>query len=791
MPKPSSLNRKEKFARARTGGFMALFQPYRKRHKDIGLLKQLGMAFRSLTIYGNAPAEQQDQKTSGLKATSKKRSNKDPKQKQAIHLLKNATTAEEKLRVILDFGYVGGLQAHLESGADLSTRIDGKPLIFIALEKALDPSDNMLFYSNRVELLYTLMEHVSIFSKVKGQDIFDFVFENNATKYQILSKAREHLYARLLKENKQMDTQLQNLSFAFDESLFFLGLRQGFHGSFFEFEQAQIALPHDVNTAVAKALWNVCHGHLSEAATEKSHFNNVEVRQIILGLLDSTSPSMLISIMNNMWQHFGKQQKLVVNFIVKEMIVHVGLDGLKQDLFIESLRQLTALNHDDCTQPFNASLINLVNIISNTFNEVAIQNYQALHRWDFSTRHLQMQSLETALNAQNIRLVTSEIRQLSLFHFVRIQDNELHGRAWMKDDKAEIAPNICAMTESLNRLSVYLKQYILRSDNIESAAQKIELLINIADNLVNTDMGMDLNGVMTITSALTASSVSRLKTAFERLPKVSLQKYEQLQVLVSPEGNFRHLRQATLSHAGAIPFLGMFLGDLFVAYDSNKSYPVSQAKLMGHTFETINMMQKELAEQPIHFETDILNTLQHEPLCNEDQLHILSAALFPKLLFLNDCLEEKLETIRTWLDAGSIPRLSLDRKIYPSKNFLKPFLQWIELHSQAFKNNLKQEKLEKCLIEFCKAYKKQFPKLLLDTQSLLKLNLSVDAKTEIFNICFEKLGYMPQFVNDASPARRGSDPDEVDEDTEKVKNDSDTRTRALTAPQGSRNDNTK
>lgn len=48
---------------------------------------------------------------------------------------------------------------------------------------------------------------------------------------------------------------------------------------------------------------------------------------------------------------------------------------------------------------------------------------------------------------------------------------------------------------------------------------------------------------------------------------------------------------------------------------------------------------------------------------------------------------------------------------------------------------------------------------------------------------------MPQFVNDTSPAVRGSDPEEITENTEKAENESGTRKRVLTAPQRSRNDN--
>lgn len=93
---------------------------------------------------------------------------------------------------------------------------------------------------------------------------------------------------------------------------------------------------------------------------------------------------------------------------------------------------------------------------------------------------------------------------------------EFLGQAWMKSEKVVKAPHIILMTKRFNDMSRLVSSEILHRKSLEARTAAIKKWAAVAD--ISRCLH-NFNGVLQICSALTNSSIFRLKKTWENVSK--------------------------------------------------------------------------------------------------------------------------------------------------------------------------------------------------------------------------------------------------------------------------------
>lgn len=173
---------------------------------------------------------------------------------------------------------------------------------------------------------------------------------------------------------------------------------------------------------------------------------------------------------------------------------------------------------------------------------------------------------------------------------------EFLSQSWMKQDKAEKAPHILALTRRFNEVSKLVASEILRQKTSSARAAAIEKWAAVAD--ICRCMH-NFNTVLEITSALMNSSVYRLKRVWDKVSKTTKATLEKLQVLVSSDGRFKNMREALHRiDPPCVPYLGFYLTDLAFIEDASPNITednlinFSKMRMIAHVIQEIRHFQQ-------------------------------------------------------------------------------------------------------------------------------------------------------------------------------------------------------
>lgn len=210
---------------------------------------------------------------------------------------------------------------------------------------------------------------------------------------------------------------------------------------------------------------------------------------------------------------------------------------------------------------------------------------------------------------------------------------EFLSQKWMKQDKAEKAPHILALTRRFNEVSKLVASEILRQKTSSSRAAAIEKWAAVAD--ICRCMH-NYNTVLEITSALMNSSVYRLKRVWDKVSKTTKATLEKLQVLVSSDGRFKNMREALHRiDPPCVPYLGFYLTDLAFIEDASPNITednlinFSKMRMIAHVIQEIRHFQQtpySIAPNGvvISYLTDV------SLIMDDDEMYALSLELEPR-----------------------------------------------------------------------------------------------------------------------------------------------------------------
>ena len=130
----------------------------------------------------------------------------------------------------------------------------------------------------------------------------------------------------------------------------------------------------------------------------------------------------------------------------------------------------------------------------------------------------------------------------------------------------------------------------------------IEYFIQLANSMKELN---NYCGVMQVVSGLRITAVRRLKKTWKSVSSSNMQLWEKLQSIVSTDQNYNNLRNILQNcKLPALPYLGIFLSDLFFVVDGNQNFISTDPNIIN--FKKLRMI-RNILEKIFHF--------QYSPFC--------------------------------------------------------------------------------------------------------------------------------------------------------------------------------
>eukprot|EP01117_Protostelium_nocturnum_P015986 TRINITY_DN6244_c0_g1_i1.p1 TRINITY_DN6244_c0_g1~~TRINITY_DN6244_c0_g1_i1.p1 ORF type:complete len:1910 (-),score=646.75 TRINITY_DN6244_c0_g1_i1:731-6460(-) len=182
--------------------------------------------------------------------------------------------------------------------------------------------------------------------------------------------------------------------------------------------------------------------------------------------------------------------------------------------------------------------------------------------------HLDVTKFDAKLVAQQSTLIeVQHLRSIYPEEFLEISSS-------MEGSDKEKTKNANAYVDWFNTKKNWISTEIIKGETAAERAQLIDYFINLASKFLELH---NYNGIMQVLTSLYSEAVMCLAASWLEIPKKSLETFENLSKLMSPQWNYRNYH-AALVEAGEdtpiIPYLGTFLNDL-IFLDVTKQWKVN------------------------------------------------------------------------------------------------------------------------------------------------------------------------------------------------------------------------
>eukprot|EP01120_Amphizonella_sp_Union-15-10_P012325 TRINITY_DN5451_c0_g1_i1.p1 TRINITY_DN5451_c0_g1~~TRINITY_DN5451_c0_g1_i1.p1 ORF type:complete len:588 (-),score=114.16 TRINITY_DN5451_c0_g1_i1:46-1776(-) len=310
-------------------------------------------------------------------------------------------------------------------------------------------------------------------------------------------------------------------------------------------------------------------------------------------------------------------------------------DFSKDKLVLEKTMELLD-NYTTNSDAYSAAIIKSGTSINKTLTNRMKRKEEGARKYNFSTpypRPVLPVNVGGALQLMDIPAI-EVARQMTLIEFdlfTKIQPWEFLGQAWTKADKDDKAPNVVAMISRFNVVSKWIATEICSVENQKKRLKVVLRCIEIAQRLREYN---NFNAILEIVSGIHNSSVSRLKSTMESVPKQQQQIFDELRELVAHQKNYDRLR--TYLHCCSppcIPYLGMYLTDLTFIEDANKDSTnglINYAKRKLQSSVIMEIQQYQQTPYCLESVRDIQDFLLNLKFYDEDTLYRMSCYIEPK-----------------------------------------------------------------------------------------------------------------------------------------------------------------
>merc|ERR1719361_2378252 len=242
-------------------------------------------------------------------------------------------------------------------------------------------------------------------------------------------------------------------------------------------------------------------------------------------------------------------------------------------LWLADLAQQSKQKQRQC--PWIAPLSNMVNKEYERFKLKSPNQSARANALKFSPKTGVPTSLERVpikkgykLSSTTAEDLADQITVMDFNIFSHIAERECIGQAWKK--KKEQSPNVLAMINQFNNLTVFVQLQILQEKSLKDRGKAIKRVIKMGERFKTLK---NYNSLCAVLGALNSSPIHRLKSAWQRVPEKQLNLFESFKQIFVNTRNFRNFRQLFRNMSPpAIPYFGLFLQDLVFIDDGNDQY---------------------------------------------------------------------------------------------------------------------------------------------------------------------------------------------------------------------------
>lgn len=602
---------------------------------------------------------------------------------------------------ILSKGNLQGLTNFLQNGGNPHITILGRSLLVSSFLSACHYGKK-----EHHQVFFELLRVARIDVKDKnGQTLFNKLEEHHAQKLQLLQEARTELHPEVIGLYNYRRERLTIYSSKFERILFHAGLNEVVTASFPKFPSS-IKQYHKVTPLI----WALCSLRMVDPFEEEKlkdkptvkGFQKAYTLDVLYGVMDELSTIEMIQLFNGLYRFFNLTQRLVANFLVKELILlqTSAISETDQKQLMEELNRFKLNNsihlHVYATH-LNSFLDKLIEIQNEINEHTLIHNFSLINEflrltntnpYLHSFEKLFDEAVENPSEA-NISKVAHEIRCTMLEYIKRIRTKEFYQAQWQKDDRKMItSPNIVLQQHMYNQLGAYLAEKILVG-NEEHSIKVIKFLVLLAANLSkdNDIIGPELNSAGSILTILELSIITRLKSRFTNQDKTIMNKLEELRKLFDPVRNFEWLTQLSFAHPDALPYMTLYTKVIEKAFEGNKKIEQSAA-IVGKIYRQFLGHQRASQEIPSIPTTNCFDFFINHIFMDEEGLAQLSSQIIPPLVTLNDAMNIKdiHDAVMPDVKKGFLPTILYKDSRYNNKEAVQVVVHCLYKQRKQFKN---------------------------------------------------------------------------------------------------------
>ncbi|KAL7714884.1 Guanine nucleotide exchange factor [Entamoeba marina] len=186
-----------------------------------------------------------------------------------------------------------------------------------------------------------------------------------------------------------------------------------------------------------------------------------------------------------------------------------------------------------------------------------------------------------SLYKKSLDFLSIDAKQLALQMTLIELNSELY--SWNKKDRGVTSPNVFKFVHHFNSMNWVFVSLLLDTNDVSSRVSVARHILYIAKEFLSLN---NFDGVMQIVSAFNCAAIHRLKITKSFLGNEANNILNEIEQLTSSQSNFKAFRQKhnEATNSG-IPYLGMFLTDMFFTDDMSSSQ-ISAFKSMQNKTET-------------------------------------------------------------------------------------------------------------------------------------------------------------------------------------------------------------
>lgn len=564
--------------------------------------------------------------------------------------------------------------------------------------------------TNQIKQFELLLRYARIDSPdEKGHTILDQLDENSALTSEILRNAYANLCPEVTSLVEQVNSQIDKHQQFFENCLYDAGLKDWSACPAKDFDELPLKQRLDNKKGTARILWNLCSCIKPQ---NKENIDKLYISEMIQGLLSHISAAQIMITLQRLFPAFESKQKLIANFIAKELLVWDIYHNTHFGEFQKSLQFLIS----DNSQSFGENGTELNYLLNEIIKQkigldgnVVYINYQILGSW-LSTPQISqhLPSLESLIlntlslppdeQRKNIQLLAQEFRSSMLMIIQRIQVKEFYEEAWVGEKKLDLAPNLCFQAQWFNHIGNFIRNIILKNKSPAKRSELIQLFIHIAAKLCSSTQstGPELNTIMAIVSALNSTPITRMKD-IHTLSEEIKEKFDAMDNLLSELLNRKWIRTVEISFLTPIPYVPLMKTDCTFAregnciFDSEEDEEGEEAKKikdysnffsnLGAKFRSFLQFQRTLLTHSFQMQTDIFNSIMKLELQSDDELWYRSLRVYPPTIPIDGIsFTELITKLNQYIEKQVLPKIEYDKQLYDSNMIMKPVMQFLLKH---------------------------------------------------------------------------------------------------------------